>query len=456
MAYHYLNEKNEYSNRVNIVVIVSYPQQWHWVLSAEYAINQKKLNLDPLVLDFSKGELSLPKKSWLYLSKTKKLQKEIRNLFREYGITYIKVRYSIKDQIKAMISVARHKFPLVIDDSKVEYRTIYPSLVDMLNAAEIEFRKHRFTVRKELFKALLMRQYLENSICKRAKKIVTVNGRFTKNYEVKSLSEKEGISTIFLEFGANRNRIEEYTISPHSSLEHQFKMNELWKGDEEQIRVAKNFFLELLDFDRFAGLSWTSQMVTGQLPEIAENKKLCVFFTSNQREFAGVGDQLSSDFFSNQFEGFNSLLNELEIAGNWHIVVRRHPVKSNSWTDFDQKFWKKYSLLPNVQIIEPNSSVDSYALGMRADLVVHFNSSIGIQLIYLGHKSVMTLGPAAWRNLVPETSAQNLLGVKSFLSTPQKNWRPEDVLPWAYYRADFGELLYHFQYQAFDSSWKVL
>jgi hypothetical protein len=195
-------------------------------------------------------------------------------------------------------------------------------------------------------------------------------------------------------------------------------------------------------------------MRPGEVPTVQSGEKVCVFFTSSQKEFVGVGDPQNSTYFKDQFEAFQALHKYL-VADDWIFFIRRHPIMNDNSRDPDGKYWDKFLNYKNVKIIEPHSNIDSYALGNIADLVAHFNSSIGIQLIYQGHKSVISMGNPMWADLTPGTLARNDNQICEFFKAPLKNWSKESVLPWAYFRASFGENFRHFEFIKSSTTWKI-
>ena len=283
-----------------------------------------------------------------------------------------------------------------------------------------------------------------------------MNGRFTKNFEVRLWGQSNETEVTFLEFGATKDSYEEYLVSPHSFNELAQKMMGSWDGSENQKQVARKYFQELVGFDRYAGISWTKEMISGELPWLPAGMRVCTFFTSTQKEFVGVGDAEDDFLFENQFVAFEALRKELTSAGDWFIVIRRHPKFLSVKHDADGRYWEKYKAFNNIIIVDPDSQVDSYALGHRSDLVAHFNSSIAIQLVYGGHRSVLTLGNAMWSKLLPGTVARSQSAISEFLETITKDWTPEMTLPWAYFRATYGKEFEFFEFESGNNGWKLI
>lgn len=435
----------------SIIIVIGYPHQWHWVLSAEYALSDKSECVR--IFDCSNMGLLAFQQPNFPFSRNWLFRRQIIRKFKANNTWFKSVKFDYLDQINALIYAIFRKYPEILDGKQDEFKSIYPSIVNACDDTRIFTRSHKFQLILEQAKSKLMELRLSRLHLEGCRSLVTVNGRFTNNYVVRTFANNHGVSTSFLEFGSNKESYEQYFVSPHSFSELREKMMLLWEGTSEQIEVAHDFFAELTGYDRNAGVSWTRNMTPGLVPATNPGQKICVFYTSSQKEFVGVGDEPDPSGFENQFDAFESLYSEL-VNQDWVFFIRRHPKLNPSSKDPDGYYWDKYKNLKNVRVIEPTSNIDSYALGEKADLVAHFNSSVGIQLIYTGHRSVITLGTPMWAELVPGTSARNLEEIREFLQTPTKNWSRDSVLPWAYFRATFGQKFHYFDFVASKTTWK--
>lgn len=435
------------------LVVVGYPHQWHWVLSAEYALQNPGHKVH--VLDLSNlGFLSFQNPN-LPFSKNWRFRRQAIKFLSSNGVTFSSPKFDLIDQIRSLYLAIFSDYPDLIDENIAEFASIYPSLVNLLDDTQIITREHLMPVILENSKAKLIHRRLNKYGFENIDSITTVNGRFTNNFEVRKFAEKCSLPITFVEFGSSKESIEEYFISPHSFSELGSKMMSRWTGAEFQREVGHQFFQELSNYDRNAGVSWTSKMKPGETPLIQEGFKICVFYASSQKEFIGVGDPHNPAHFKSQFEAFRTL-HEYLIDQNWYFFIRRHPVLNSKSKDSDGKYWEEFLNFKNVKILEPDSAVDSYALGEMADLVAHYNSSVGIQLIYRGHKSVMSMGNPMWADLTPGTLARNKKEIIEFFLAPTKDWSSDSVLPWGYFRASFGQKFKYFEFVRESTTWKLM
>jgi UDP-N-acetylglucosamine 2-epimerase len=190
--------------------------------------------------------------------------------------------------------------------------------------------------------------------------------------------------------------------------------------------------------DPISGIRWTENQRSGQVPFIDSAKKICVYYTSTELEFAVFMDDPKLGEFENQRQAVQALIDSLD-PNQWTIYIRRHPFSQKTKRDPERKLWKHFENYQNVEIIEPTSNIDSYALAETAHLIAHFNSSIGPELIYQGTCPVITMGDNYWEKVDSEFLIRSTEQLNNFLDKPRKVRPKEDAYPWAYYFAEFGE-----------------
>jgi hypothetical protein len=189
-------------------------------------------------------------------------------------------------------------------------------------------------------------------------------------------------------------------------------------------------------------------MIPGHRPPIGE-KKVCVFFASTETEYAGVGDLVLDGNFTNQVEAFIGLLEVLN-PNEWDVFLRRHPKNpSNSSQDPEAFLWAEFESYSNVQMVSPESPIDSIALGGEADLIVNYCSIIAMEFVARGFQNVLTLGPAPWNRLIPSRYLSTKSSIAKFLVEERPKISIEEILPWAYFNSNFGE---DFKLLDFDKS----
>jgi hypothetical protein len=175
--------------------------------------------------------------------------------------------------------------------------------------------------------------------------------------------------------------------------------------------------------------------------------KVCTFFASTETEYAGVGDIIPNGKFQNQVEAFRAIVDFLP-SSEWQIVLRRHPSNPNdNSVDPEAFLWDEFKSRDNVIVVEPESVVDSMALGLKSDLVFNFCSIIAMELHARGSNNVYTMGPSPWRKLLPERQVESLEFLSGIFDEKVVTVKIEAILPWCFYAASHG---YDFQLIHFD------
>lgn len=269
--------------------------------------------------------------------------------------------------------------------------------------------------------------------------IVVGNGRLLNS--AAALSDlPDGVSRLIVERGSRPGKLDTYRTSAHSMSERRLHLELAWNSTD--FEFAENTAIQYLETrkiqDPISGIKWNSKQRSGLLPEIRNEKKICVFYTTTELEFAVFFDPVDKSEFQTQSDALLALTSLLD-PNTWDIFVRRHPYSKKLKHDPEGKNWSKFEALPNVYFIRPESEIDSYALGARADLVAHYNSSIGPELIFQSNCPVITLGDNSWESLDSDYLCRTKDKLATFLSINLPTRPKSDAYRWAYYSAIFGE-----------------
>jgi hypothetical protein len=106
--------------------------------------------------------------------------------------------------------------------------------------------------------------------------------------------------------------------------------------------------------------------------------------------------------------------------------------------DAESHLWDSVAEFANVEIISPDSDVDSFALGMSSDLVANFCSTLAMDFFAAGKQEVITLGTAPWNSRIKSRFAPTRDSIKAFLENPNEKVSVEETYPWAFFCATFG------------------
>jgi hypothetical protein len=337
--------------------------------------------------------------------------------------------------------------------------TIYPHLVEILESRNIEINSSKSLILKYLRIALNTEGALKSLKIDSGSRITTVNGRWVKNKSIVDHFRGRGFEVKIVDTGATLGTWDIWNSS-QSIIEARQKMIESWNnvhdetnGLQAKIIIARGYLEGRRNFDPHAGVNWSERMTAFELPNEVGDKKICVFYSSTQLEFVGIGDPDIPGDFQNQGEALDALLKLLD-PDHWIVILRMHPISPKKQRVSDEgDIWNSALKHRHLIVVPPASPVNSYFLAENATLAVHYNSSIGAELMFKGSIPVITVGPSVLQALdVPV--ATNLTSLRKILENPISIPSPETVLPFGYFYATQGNKFQHI-HQENGAGWVI-
>ena len=446
----------------SILVVHSYPNDLYlsWVIEYLNEIINRNRGINIKVIDVATHawhrESNWKSEIKKYLMSTKNNSTEIFKYFnKKKQIEFITIK---KDWISPIIKLMKimrkvNNIPnvnsLLNSDifTREQARSIHSSLANKFWTIYYEPKKHKLrTAIRALSYELVYEAVTNEMLRNKYDQVVVCNGRLPNSAGAAQASKDMNVEVRFLERGGTPGMLNIFQISPHSMAERYLNCLQLWEDYSKDHKVlgetiSKSYIKLRSGFDPIAGKSWTKQMIdeNGEKKHlIKERKYLCVFYTSTELEFAVYGDVTKPQEFKNQREALNWLLDFL--SDDWQIVVRRHPHKINRFfqrKDPEAQLWHGLDKDPRVIIVKPDSSLNSYELAMEANLVCHFNSSIGAEIALLNSVPVLSLGQTYWDDRV-EIEKLKLKDFELNMSENNRSKQLERALRWGLYSAIAG------------------
>lgn len=436
------------------LLVICYPNDWHWVLSLEYLFMKGNLGNPIQVLDLSQsGELYVK-----YRIKKLLRRKSFRDSFyRKCKATGIEVqkKQTYFYTTRYLLFALRHSS--IFKTTNFCTSPSFNSIAEKTGRLDFKFSEFRKIITREEFKRFEIEKSLSKISLSCYRRIVTVNGRFTKNATVVKYVKSNGCKVDLIEFASSKTHITVYKKSPHSMKETQKMIEKLWKSSPIKYRreTASQFIEKIKKDDDIYEIGWRSQMQSGFVPPKVKRFR-CTFFASTESEYAGVGDLIKSGHFKNQIEAFQSLCNILP-EDEWEIYLRRHPKSPNSkGEDPEAYLWESFTASSRVTRVPPESPVDSLALGLDSDLNVVFNSFIAMELIVHGAKNVISTGPAPWSTLLPLQNTPSTSTLIRYLKHPVPIKSVRDIWPWAFYTATHGKKFTQSTWNGQKQKWDLI
>jgi len=420
------------------LLVICYSNPWHLALSIEFLNNEASLGKVYDIID-----ASFVGDNFIFV-KLKKILGKFE--FYHHSLRYLKSsKFKIINLNKVTIKDFRFNRNSYLDHNPLEMSPAYNSIVE--NYGSINLKEMNRSLRglriknREIKKCEKLYKKLSKLGNLHYETVVTVNGRFSKNSTVLRWAKKNNMTTRCLEFGAqSKNSFEIFDFSPHSMTELQNKIDRYWLDSSDPLKSQKaaSYLHNMVTRKSSSSIDFRGKITEGKIPTFG-SKKICVFYASTEFEYAGVGDRIESGLFATQVEAFQGLV-EILNPGEWDIFLRRHPKPNGSRNRDGEKFlWNKYYAVENIKIIEPDSDIDSLALGTNSHLIASFWSTINMEFYARGLSNVVNLGPTSWSRLLPSRYLPNKNAISKYISCEPPSILIDEVLPWAYFHSEFGK-----------------
>jgi hypothetical protein len=237
--------------------------------------------------------------------------------------------------------------------------------------------------------------------------ILVYNGRLAQFKPMLGLAQKSGINFICSESFVDARgcvHVQRFQNStPHSIHSNYQRMIENWDkefasmGDSVTIK-AESFFLKRRIAQFSGDKVYTAHQLKGNLPDgFNENIYNVVIFPSSEDEFVAISSDFDNgNIFENQLAALEAIFERHKQDEGIVFYVKCHPnmARLSGTSYYQQMASLNYR---NVVFIEPMSNVDSYAMLDKCDLVIVFNSTIGIEAAYWG-RPVISLRKNFYQN----------------------------------------------------------
>ena len=420
------------------VIIVPYQDTFQWSLALEYALSLRENRKDVMIISCELIEIRNIKRLIASRLGYSYLNKEVISYARSCGVEILSVSALVKKSPPSKIFNDDGTLNFSDNFVKIAAATVGDSL---RTGTLVENKRTIATFDRQIGSAKTLNRLLDE-IALRFNglefEVFTINGRYTLNKTIKEFFRSQKIPTLMLEYGKGLS----YTIwnNAQSMAEVESKSIQLWSEApaDKRMQIAADHMNARLLSGKGNNAAFTRNMEKGRLPEFPESKKICIFYSTSKIEFLFLDDHIPMNNYQNQQQALRDLI--LILGAEWHIYIRRHPYgNNNKFGDDEGSQWDEFRRFENLTIIEPDEPVDSYELARHADLVAHFGSSIGADLIFMNSCPVVSLGPTEWEFAQPSSKARNLSELKRYLAADFVREDPLGILPWAYFYETRGE-----------------
>lgn len=177
-----------------------------------------------------------------------------------------------------------------------------------------------------------------------------------------------------------------------------YAWNEAKERNLDRELIGKSFFERRRNAESTGDKVYTkNQTKDAFVNDWDESKENIVIFNSSEDEFCAI----SSDYdkrkvFPNQIEGIKTILEHYKEDTTKHFYLRVHPNLINVKYSYHLDLYRLH--YPNLTVIPANSPISSYSLLDKADKVITFGSTMGIEATY-ARKPSISIGPTFYELL---------------------------------------------------------
>ncbi len=266
------------------------------------------------------------------------------------------------------------------------------------------------------------------------------NGRFATNRAALRAAQKLNIHSHIHERGSNYKSYELYqNVLPHEILPFSKTAEKAWQeypDTERKHQIGHGFYQDRVVGKEQGWISFIKDQKKGMLPEnwddSADN---IVIFSSSEDEYVSIGEEWDLGVFESQNALMLKLINDERLSDK-KIWVRLHPnMQTMAKKYLDRTF---ATLKGKLNVILPESPINSYDLINVAPKIITFGSTVGIEATYWGKTSIL-IGPSFYKYFNVTHNPQDYESLVQMLL--QKDLKPlpqENTLPYGFFINNFG------------------
>ena len=242
--------------------------------------------------------------------------------------------------------------------------------------------------------------------CPRVKRVVVPNGRFPQQRAIAIAARELGVDVMYYERSSDFQGFFLQPFMTSSIAARSEVLAELGSPDTESLDEVQEKLdrrLALEDSSNPFARRWTKDVV------FADLDKAAVYFSSSQDEFWALGPEWAVDFES-QYACLAEYLRANQDVKT--LVIRMHPNTLNKSLGYALDEIREVVCLSRIfagklRVIAPHLSTNSYALAAGCQRVIVWNSTIGLESLYLG-KDVAFLAPTQFASYLGLSSPEGL------------------------------------------------
>lgn len=248
--------------------------------------------------------------------------------------------------------------------------------------------------------------------------LAVFNGRFLHDRAAATAAQAAGIPVLNYDLGGLHTNFDLTIDDTHDWDALQRRMLSLYDrwDPAERDELGSSWFLDRTEHrDPLNSLFVEAQKI-GSMIDLPTDKKVVVYFSSSGDEISEL-DLDWNDFFGGQENSLDLISKICAEDPDTYLVVRSHPHKRHKPAHDVQEWMKSVEHAQPDLHLDPHSEVDSYSLMRRADLVITYGSTSGIEAAF-AHKPVIVMGPSAYNILGAATQVFTEAELRTAITEP--------------------------------------
>lgn len=271
--------------------------------------------------------------------------------------------------------------------------------------------------------------------------IILHNGRFAIFKPFLNFAQNHNIDYICTEsvIDKNGNISKNYFFNeiPHNINPYIKKFQQAWDEAKENnidcLTIGKSFFERRRNAQGTGDKIYTASQDSNSFVQYWDDtKENIVIYNSSEDEFCAVsGDFEKGKVFSTQIEGIKAIVEHYKEDKSKHFYLRVHPNLMHIKYAYHQDLYKLN--FPNLTVIPADSPISSYTLLDKADKIITFGSTMGIEATYAKKPSIC-IGPALYGSLDITYNPKTQNEIWTLIDTPNlQNKYSDKVLIYGYF-----------------------
>ena len=227
------------------------------------------------------------------------------------------------------------------------------------------------------------------------------NGRFPHQEAASQVSRFLDIPQFFYEkwFELDKYFHMDFRTHDRSEIQRGFLDGNTRYSETHFDNATKWFESRLSRFGDFDDYTWGWSQSQSNFDETKEPiAKKATIFTSSEDETMLLGEAWDAPEWQGQWQAIRLAVQNLANRG-YQISIRIHPNLSNKSRRSYRRTIKTSKLLkkdfPDIEIVRHDATIDSYELGKRSDVIIVWNSTLGLEFEALG-KPIYYFAPSIY------------------------------------------------------------